>query len=58
MPRIGRPLTGEARKDIMLQIRVDKPTLDSIDECAEALSTSRSEIVRKGVELVKAQIKK
>lgn len=56
-PRTGRPITGEAKKDIKLQVRVDKPTLDCIDECAKKLNTTRSDIVRKGVLLVKGQIK-
>lgn len=54
--KIGRPT--ESRKDIKLQIRVDKKTLDDIDACAEALQTNRSEIVRLGIKLVKSELKK
>ena len=52
-PRTGRPT--DSKKDIKLQIRVDKPTLDLIDECAKKENTNRSEIVRKGIHLVKAE---
>lgn len=58
MTPLGRPITGQYRKDIKLQIRVDKPTLDSIDEMAKQLGTTRTGILMKGVELVKESIKK
>lgn len=57
-PRTGRPIEGQARKDIKLQIRVDKPTLDSIDELAEKLKTTRTGVLMKGVELVRDSLKK
>ena len=40
-PRTGRPIEGEAKRDIKLQIRVDKPTLDVIDDCAKKMKTSQ-----------------
>lgn len=52
-PRTGRPT--ESRKDIKLQIRVDKQTLEELDECAKQDNSNRSEIVRKGIKLVKAE---
>lgn len=57
-PRTGRPIEGQARKDIKLQIRVDKPTLDSIDELADKLETTRTGAVMKGIELLRNSIKK
>lgn len=54
--KIGRPT--ESRKDIKLQIRVDQQILDEIDECVEITKTNRSEIVRKGIKLVKAELSK
>lgn len=57
-PRTGRPLTGKARKDIKLQIRVDKPTLDKIDEMAREFGTTRTEVIMRGIELVEGQLKK
>ena len=47
-PRTGRPLS-ESPKNIKLQIRVDK------DECAKRENVTRSDIVRKGIKLVKAE---
>lgn len=52
-PRTGRPT--ESKKDIKLQIRVDQQTLDELDECAKAAHSNRSEIVRKGIKLVRAE---
>lgn len=57
-PKIGRPIKGQARKDIKLQIRVDKPTLDSIDELAEKLGTTRTGVVMKGIDLVRDSLNK
>lgn len=57
-PKTGRPIEGQARKDIKLQIRVDKPTLDSIDELADKLGTTRTGVVMKGIELVRDSLQK
>jgi hypothetical protein len=57
-PKTGRPIEGQARKDIKLQIRVDKPTLDSIDELAEKLGTTRTGVMMKGIELVRNSLNK
>lgn len=57
MPRkVGRPTDNP--KTIKLQIRVSEETMNDIDFCAQKLQTNRSEIVRKGIALVKDQIKK
>lgn len=55
-PRTGRPTNS--RKDIKLQIRVDTETLNELDECAKKDNSNRSEIVRKGIKLVKAKQEK
>ena len=57
-PKTGRPIEGQARKDIKLQIRVDKPTLDSIDELAEKLGTTRTGVMMTGIELVRNSLNK
>ena len=57
-PRTGRPIEGKARKDIKLQIRVDKPTLDEIDMLAEKLETTRTGVVMKGLEILRDSLKK
>lgn len=56
-PRTGRP-KSENPKDTIIRVRMDKETMDAMKECAEELNTTSSEVVRKGVFLVKSQIQK
>lgn len=53
----GRP-KSENSKDYMLRVRMDKETLEQLDECCEAESVSRSEIVRKGIKEQYGRLKK
>ena len=53
----GTKLT-ENPKDFMLRVRMDKETLQQLDECCEAESLSRSEAVRKGIRELHSRIKK
>lgn len=46
---------SERPKNIKLQIRVDKQTLDDLDDCIRREKSNRSEIIRKGIKLVKAE---
>lgn len=57
-PRTGRPLTGESKKDIKLQIRVDKTTMEIIDSLAKELNTTRTGVILKGIDLVRELHKK
>ena len=57
-PRTGRPIEGEERKDIKLQIRVDRPTLNTIDALAEELQTTRTGVIMRGIELVRNSLDK
>lgn len=50
-PRTGRP-KAEQPKDVRIQIRLDRQTLERLDEFAKSHSKTRSEIIRKGIELV------
>lgn len=54
---MGRPLS-ENPKDFMLRVRLDKETLEQLDECCEAEQLSRSEVVRKGIKEQHSRIKK
>lgn len=56
-PRTGRPPKVDA-KNVRIQIRADKDTIKKLDLCAEYENTTRSEIVRRGIEEVYAKIKK
>lgn len=53
----GRP-KSENTKDYMLRVRMDKETLEKLDECCKAYSLSRSEVVRNGISEQHGKIKK
>ena len=55
-PRTGRPT--DSRKNLRLQIRVDEQTLAELDECVKRDNSTRSDVVRKGIKLVKAEQEK
>ncbi|WP_430114275.1 ribbon-helix-helix protein, CopG family [Paenibacillus macerans] len=44
--------------DTMLRVRVDKITLEKLDNSAKELNTSRSEIIRKGIHKIHDDLKK
>lgn len=56
-PKPGQKLTDKP-KDFLLQVRLDQDTKNDLDTCVKALGIDRSKVVRKGIELVKATIKK
>ncbi|QOR36354.1 ribbon-helix-helix protein, CopG family [Clostridium sp. 'deep sea'] len=57
MPKkVGRPPV-ENPKNIKLQIRVSQDTMNTLDECAEKLNSTRSDIVRKGIERIASELK-
>ena len=42
----------------MIRVRMDKETVEKLDACAEALNTSRSGVIRQGIEKVAEEMKK
>lgn len=56
-PRTGRP-KAENPKDIQLKIRADKNTINDLDFCCEKLDKTRSDIIRMGIQKVKAEVEK
>lgn len=51
-PKTDKPM------DTMLRVRVDKTTLDKLDDSAKELNTSRSEVIRKGIHKIHDDLKK
>ena len=41
-----------------MNIRISQETANDLQECAEALNISRVNVIEKGIELVKKQLKK
>ncbi len=54
-PRTGRPPV-ENPKDIQLKIRADKKTIEDLEACCKALHTTKSDVVRLGIQKVKADV--
>ena len=57
-PRTGRPIKGNSKRDKSLQLRMSERELDLLDECATALEISRTDVVNKGIQLVKDELDK
>ena len=53
-PRTGRP-KAENPKDIQLKIRADKQTISDLAFCCDKLQKSRSDVIRLGIQKVKAE---
>ena len=54
-PRTGRP-PEENPKNIQLKIRADQALMDDLDHCCKALNKNRSDIIRLGIQKVKAEV--
>ena len=50
-PRTGRP-KSENPKDIDTRIRMDKETAEKLETCAKLKSTTKSNIIREGIEII------
>lgn len=57
-PKTGRPPKGAESRKINLNIRVSTSESELIKECAERLETTRTDVIVKGVSLVKAELDK
>lgn len=55
--KMGRPLSDKP-KGKTIEIRVDQDILNKLDASAERLNTTRSDIVRKGIEKVYDELQK
>lgn len=55
--KMGRPFT-ENPKDKLLQVRLDKETVDKLDFCVNVQNVSRSSVVRNGIDKVYKELKK
>ena len=54
--KIGRPT--ENPKNTMFRVRLDNERMDKLNKSAETLDTSRSEVIRKGIDKVYDDLKK
>ena len=56
--KMGRPIKGKEPKTESLQLRITKTTAEQLQECAERLEVSRTEVVEKGIDLVSKKLPK
>ena len=57
-PRTGRPLKGETRRDNRIAINLDEEELTILDECVEKTSSTRTDVIVRGIRLVKQEVDK
>ena len=57
-PRTGRPIKGTSKRDKSLQIRMSVEELKLLDECAKQLNETRTDVVNRGIQLVKKELDK
>lgn len=55
--KMGRPPSDNPLSE-RIYLRVDKNTKEVLDECVEKMGSTRSEVVRKGIYLVRDEIEK
>lgn len=56
-PKTGRP-PKENPRNVNLNIRLTKSEAKEIQECADILGISRTDVIIRGIKLLKAEIKK
>lgn len=56
-PRTGRP-PAEHPKNIQLKIRADEKFMADLDYCCQVLGKNRSDVIRLGIQKVKADVDK
>ncbi len=54
-PRTGRPRT-DTPKNIQLKIRADEQTMQDLEFCCEKLNKTKSDVIRLGIQKVKAEV--
>ena len=57
-PKTGRPIKGSSKRDRSLQLRMSEEELALLEQCAQRLSVTRTDVVNYGVRLVKAELDK
>lgn len=57
-PRTGRPIKGTSKRDKSLQLRMSSEELELLDECSKRLEMTRTDVVNKGIKLVKKELDK
>ena len=57
-PRTGRPLKGETKRDKRVAVKLDESEIAILDECAQRTDSTRTDIIVRGIKLVKHELDK
>lgn len=52
-----RPRSDKS-KNMRVEIRMDKETSDKLDYCVEKMQSTKTDVIRKGIDLVKSELDK
>ena len=55
-PRTGRPIKGKTKRTNKLTVMLNDDEKALLDECTERLSLQKTEVVVKGIQLVKLEL--
>ncbi|OPX87133.1 CopG family transcriptional regulator [Pelotomaculum sp. PtaB.Bin117] len=55
--KTGRPVSPNS-KHTMFRVRLDNRSIEKLDECAKKMNTTRSDVVRKGIDKVHDDLNK
>ena len=56
MARMGRPKSVNPQ-NVRLEIRLTQDEAERLQRCADALGTTRTDVLRRGIKLIEAEIK-
>lgn len=57
-PRTGRPIKGTSKRDKGIQLRMSGEELALLNECSKRLGITRTDVINKGIKLVKEELDK
>ncbi|MGE6664469.1 CopG family transcriptional regulator [Paenibacillus xylanexedens] len=55
--KMGRPLSDNPKSEL-IRVRADQAILSKLDACTEKLNTTRSDVIRKGIEKIYDELRK
>lgn len=55
--KMGRPLSDNPKSEL-IRVRADQAMLDKLDACTEKLNTTRSDVIRRGIEKMYDELRK
>lgn len=55
-PRTGRPIKGSGKRDKTFATRLSQEELSLLNECSERLNAPRTDVIVKGIRLVKKEL--